>query len=67
MIGTILGDVDVLPNDTYDGLDQVWLIVSTDGITDRKLEGLFLGVWLGSVDRIELGFKEGTETGILMR
>ena len=67
MISTTLGAVDVLPLGTYDGLDIVCLRVPTYGRTNIKLEGLLLGFWLGSVDVIEIGFKEVTEIGFLIR
>ena len=33
----------------------------------KKFQGLLLGVWLGSVDGNEIGFKEVTEIGFLIR
>ena len=51
----------LFPLVTYDGLDLGYVEVSTDGIIDSNLEVFLLGVLLGSVDGINLSFKEVTE------
>ena len=55
--------MDGIPLGIYDDLYIGFLEGSNDGIIDSNLEGLLLGVWLVSVDGIELGLKEGTELG----
>ena len=38
--------------------------VSTEGTTCGNLEGFFLGDWIGSLDRIEIGTNAGNQLGL---
>ena len=49
---------------TYDGTDIVLQEGSTKRTTGGKLEDLFLGDWLGSLDVIELGTNVDKELGL---
>ena len=51
--------LDQLPLGVYDVREIGSLERLTDGILDRKVECLLLGVWLGSFDGLKLGPNEG--------
>ena len=39
----------------------------TDGFLDENFDCLFLGVWLGSVDGLNIGYNEGIGLGKALR
>ena len=46
---------------SFNGTELGSLADSTDGTTDGKVDSLFLGAWLGSLDGLDLDTNEGTE------
>ena len=67
LLGKKIGDIDGITVGTYNSSDLGCLEDFTNIRTDSNIEGLLLGVWLGSVNVLEIVLKEGTELDSVMR